>query len=139
MEDSDIYDLVIPPWRERSFVGRILARFFPNGSRPPTGVIVYEYSKGDWDGGHCLGDPVQAWRVTPTGPVNIDPETSIEQTSVGPWYSEYAIYRFCLSPDRRKIMCQRIEGPRAGSRTIYDIENRNGRLALTNRMTMARS
>jgi hypothetical protein len=129
---SEIYRAVIPRWREQSWLSRTLRGWFPNWWRPPLGVIVYEYVDGDWDGARCAGDPVRAWRVSPTGPLEIQPSTEIKQSCVGPWYREYSIIRFCVSTDRARIILSHVDGPRAGHGAVYDITVRNGQVVFEN-------
>ena len=127
---SDILALVVPPFREPSRVGRTLRQWFPNWWRPPTDVIVFQHSDGDWDRAHCTGDPIRGWRVTPDGPVEIPTDTEIDKSSVGPWYRSAAVFRFCVSSDFTRIIYSRLHGPRAGSGATYAIRQTNGEVSL---------
>ena len=127
---SDILALVVPPFREPSRVGRTLRQWFPNWWRPPTDVIVFQHSDGDWDRAHCTGDPIRGWRVTPDGPVEIPTDTEIDKSSVGPWYRSAADFRFCVSSDFTRIIYSRLHGPRAGSGATYAIRQTNGEVSL---------
>ena len=129
---SDIYDAVIPPYRRPSLMGRAFRRWFPNWWRPPANVMVFEHADGDWDTAHCIGDPTRAWRVTPDGPVDIDTTTAIDTSSVGPWYRDSSVFRFCISPDGKRLIYSRLNGPRAGIGAVYDIRLVDGRPKLVN-------
>ena len=129
---SDILALVIPPFREPSFIGRTLRRWFPNWWRPPTDIIIFEHSDGDWDRAHCTGDPIRAWRVTPNGPVEIPSDTEIDRSSVGPWFRSCSVFRFCVSSDFTQIIYSRLHGPRAAPGAIYAIRTDNGNVTLAN-------
>ena len=127
---SDILALVVPPFREPSRVGRTLRQWFPNWWRPPTDVIVFEHSDGDWDRAHCIGEPIRAWRVTPDGPVEVPTNIEIDKSSVGPWYRSAAVFRFCVSSDFTRIIYSRLHGPRAGSGSTYTLRQNNGDILL---------
>ena len=95
-------------------------------------MIVYEHSDGDWDLCTCAGDPIRAWKITPDGPLEIDATTKINQPSVGPWFRNFSIWRFCISPDHTRIIISRLDGPRAGGGGVYKIEYRNDCVELVN-------
>ena len=118
---SEIYEKVIPQWREPSWLSRKLRKWFPKLWNPRLGVVVYEYAEGDWECGDYIGDPVRAWRVSQAGTVEIPPSTEVERSSLCDGHYEYSIIEFCISTDLSRIMISSIGGPLCGSGMVYDI------------------
>lgn len=80
--------------------------------KPASAVWICQYGGGDWDGAHCRGEVVQAWRYDASGLAPVEHMPKLDCSSA--IASTTPVISFCLNEADGRMIYEEWNGPRAG-------------------------
>ena len=86
---------------------------------PASAVWIRQYESGDWDGAHCRGEVVQAWRYDTGGLAPVEHVPELDHSSA--IASRTPVISFCLNEAGDRMIYQEWNGPRAGFGAILTL------------------